>query len=486
MTSATDSARPIFRSVSFIVTGQWFRLALWLVAFTLCRMAALAQAPAGGSADRTPSQSPDTDEPSQIFKHSHSSRYWVSGQINVIFQGHPSFRAKYTGQNSLRPEREHAVSRVLTLYTGVELTKNDELLVDIESAGGRGISDALGLAGFTNLDVVRNPSLGSKPYLARLLVRHVIALGDESGEVARDPLSLQTRLPVRRLEVRAGKFSLVDFFDASSAASDSHLQFMNWAVDNNGAFDYAANTRGYTYGLMLEYHDRRWGARFAEALMPRVANGLDLIWNLRRARAENLELELRRKFVPNRDGVLRFLSYVNHANMGNYREAVNAFRAGAGPVPDIQSHPPHVRVKYGFGVNFEQGITRDVRAFGRWGWNEGRQESFVYTEVDRTVLVGADLRGERWHRKHDKVGAALVSSGLSGDHRTYLALGGRGFLLGDGRLTYGHERIVEGYYNLHLWRGAFAAFDLQHVTNPGYNRDRGPVLVLALRLHLEL
>jgi hypothetical protein len=442
-----------------------------------------AQAP--NSYDSQDPPSVDAEDKSTIFKHSQTSRFWVSGQINVILQWHPSFSAKYSGDNSLRAQGENATSRVLTLYAGIQLTKTTEILVDVESAGGRGVSDALGLAGFTNLDVVRNPTLGSRPYLARAMLHEIIPLSDESIESDRGPFSLATQLPVRRLEIRAGKFSTADFFDVNSVGSDSHLQFMNWTIDNNGGYDYAADTRGYTWGLMLEYQDRKWGARFAEALMPKVANGINLDWNLRRARAENLEFELRRSLIAGRSGVVRVLTYINHADMGSYREAIEAFRSGRESSPDIEAHRKQGRIKYGFGVNAEQELTKSFRFFGRYGWNEGKHESFAYTEVNNTIALGADLKGERWHRQQDKLGGAFVTNGISGDHRLYLALGGKGFLLGDGGLTYGRENFVEGYYAWHVWRGVVTSFDIQHINNPGYNRDRGPVLVPGLRLHLE-
>jgi hypothetical protein len=427
----------------------------------------------------------DADAPTTIFPHSESSRFWISGQTNVILQWHRTFPAKYTGANSLQPAGENATSQTLTLFTGAELTHTTEVLVDAEIAAGRGLSTALGVAGFPNLDVVRNPQLSKAPYLARFFVRQVIPLSRETLAAERGPLGLATSLPARRLEVRIGKFSLVDFFDLNSAGSDSHLQFMNWAVDNNGAYDYAANTRGYTWGAMVEYDDRRWSVRFAEGLMPKVANGINLDADLGRAHAENIEVEYRGNFLPRRAGAVRLLSYMNHANMGAYREAVDAFLAGRTAVPDIAAHPLRTTVKYGFGVNLEQALNSWLTAFARWGWNEGQHESFAYTEVDQTILVGAGASGKRWRRKLDRAGLAFVSNGISADHQRYLALGGLGFLLGDGRLTYGREQIVELYYTVHAWRGVFVSVDLQHVTNPGYNRDRGPVLVPALRLHLE-
>ncbi len=420
-----------------------------------------------------------------VFPHSATSRFWIAGQINIIAQGHPSFRALYSGDNSLSATSEYATSRLLTLYTGIQLSSTTDFLFDIESAGGRGISDALGLAGFTNLDVVRNPNLGSKPYIARIMLHQTIPLSSESIEAERGPFSLATKIPARRIEVRIGKFSTADFFDVNSVGSDSHLQFTNWTIDNNGAYDYAADTRGYSYGGIVEFQGRDWGLRFGEMLMPEVANGIDLVWNLRRGRSENIEFEVRHGLLRKKPGLLRLLTYVNHANMGIYRDANNAFLQGHTATPDITAHPLTTTVKYGFGINTEQEITKQLRLFARWGWNEGEHESYAYTEVDETFQVGADYKGDQWGRKHDKAGLAFVSNGIAADHKKYLALGGHGFLLGDGRLNYGRENILEAYYNLRLWRGVFIAPEIQFIGNPGYNRDRGPVVVPGLRLHMD-
>lgn len=380
-----------------------------------------------------------------FFPHSESQRYWVSGQANFILQWHPRFHATYSGANSFRPEAEHQLSRLFTLYTGYQLTKSTEVLFAPESTGGRGIGDALGLAGFTNLDVVRNPDLGPKPYVSRLMIHQIIPFSRERVPATRGPLSLATELPARRLEIRFGKLALAEFFDFNSIGTDSHFQFMNWTVDNNGAYDYAADTRGYTVGAIFDYEDRNWGLRYAEALMPKVANGLHLDADLARARAENIEFELRRSILQHRQGALRLLAFVNHGNMGSYREAVNDFLGGKTPVPDITAHALRTTTKYGFGANFEQGLNDWLTAYGRWGWNEGRHESYVYTEVDQTFAFGLGLATKQWRRKLDHAGLTFVSNGISRDHQRYLALGGRGFLLGDGQLTYGRENIFEAY-----------------------------------------
>ena len=425
-------------------------------------------------------------ESTTMFAHPENSWWWVSGQANIVFQAHPSFPAPYSGPLSMKSSAEHATSEVFTLFTGAQLSPTTELLFDLESAGGRGISDALGLAGFTNLDVVRNPDLGRTPYIARGIFHQVIPLSTQREKNEdRGPLGTLKELPVRRLDFRFGKMGTADFFDINPVGSDSHLQFLNWTVDNNGAYDYAADTRGYTVGAMLEYHDINWSFRFGEFLMPTVANGIDYDWNLRRSRAENVEFELRRSLLSKRKAAWRVLSFINHANMGTYRDAIARFIAGIDANPDITLTRKPGTIKYGFGVNAEQDLSETVRVFGRLGWNEGQHESFAYTEVDQKVEVGADVNGSSWKRKSDRAGVAFVSNGISKDHAEYLRLGGQGFLLGDGTLNYGRETIEEAYYTAHLWRGVFASFDLQHINNPGYNRDRGPVLVPGLRLHID-
>lgn len=406
-------------------------------------------------------------------------------QGNFIRQQNPAFYAPYSGPNSFLPERGHATSRVETLYTGFRIASQLEILTDIESAGGGGLSNALGIAGYPNLDVVRNPSLPESPYVARVMLHFTIPLSKETTEATRNPLALASTVPARRLELRAGKMSTVDFFDLNSVGSDSHLQFMNWAIVNNGAYDYAADTRGYTYGLVAELYAKSWAARFGEMLMPTVANGIHLDWDIARARGENFEFEYHTAWLPHRPAVVRALAFVNHADMGSYREAIDGYLDGRDAVPDVTLYRRQGRVKYGFGWNGEQELTGLWRAFWRLGWNDGRTESFAYTEIDRTAAAGSDFRGKPWHRDQDKVGAAYVLDGISGDHRRYLALGGEGFLLGDGGLSYGLEKIFETYYTAHVWRGISVAADYQHITDPGYNRSRGPISVFSLRVHIE-
>jgi hypothetical protein len=412
---------------------------------------------------------------------------------------HGHFHSPYEGVNSLRDTFETKASEVATLYVGYQLRPNTryntDLIVDFENAGGRGISQALGLGGITNLDVVRNPTLSTVPYLSRGEIRQIVGLTDEMADQERGPLALATKVPLRRFEIRVGKMSLPDIFDVNSVGTDSHLQFTNWTIDNNGAWDYAADTRGYTVGGVLEYDDRNWSARYGIAAMPIVANGIDLDWAFSRANGQNWEFELRKGLLaglvkPGRDGskrvgVVRVLSYVNHAHMGDYRKSVQQYLAGEIGTPDITQTETFGAVKYGFGLNTEQEVTDSLRVFARFGWNDDKRESFAYTEVGQTILAGGDYKGSGWSRANDKVGLAFVSNAIKRDHQNYLHYGGLGFLLGDGGLNYGRENILEWYYNAHLWRGLSAMTGGSFIANPGYNRDRGPVYVPTVRMHVE-
>src|SRR6266403_2862746 len=331
---------------------------LSLIAAATCTIPAYAQQPDAPTPIPIPSPTLKTDtppasaddpastsdnaaaisDPESMLPHFKNTRFWLSGQANFIFQTHPPFHAAYSGPNSLSPHYEKATSRVMTLYTGVRLNNSTELLVNIEEAGGQALSIGLGLAGNTDLDIVRNPSLSKAPYLGRAMIRKVFALSKDKVENQRTFLSLVDELPRRRLEIRFGKFSMPDFFDLNSVGTDTHFQFSNWSVDNNGAWDYAADTRGYTVGIVADYEDRNWGFRFAEALMPKVANGIDLVWRPWQVHAENFEYELRHGLIPKKSGVVRLLAYTNSANMGIYRDAVIQFEQGLVPAPDITHH----------------------------------------------------------------------------------------------------------------------------------------------------
>ena len=245
---------------------------------------------------------------------------------------------------------------------------------------------------------------------------------------------------MRRLEIRVGKMSLPDVLDLNGALSDSHLQFTNWTIDNNGAWDYAADTRGYTYAATVEYQDRHWALRYGLALMPTIANGIALDWNLRRARGQNMEMEWRNSLLRGREGTQRVLVFTNNAHMGNYREAVNAFVSGQDAKPDITKHEHYGTPQVRFRLQLRAGCYGPP-PLGRSlldGMTAKKNRSLI-RRWNQTALVGGDYDGAQWHRKHDRLGVAFVTNAIKRDHQHYLANGGFGFLLGDGHLHYGRE-----------------------------------------------
>jgi hypothetical protein len=414
--------------------------------------------------------------------------FQLNGQMNYILQHAGRFRSPYEGTNSFLSRNETEISMTYTLYMGARLRRNLELYIDPEEASGKGLSQGLGIAGFTDGDVVRNPSLSQEPYLARYFVRWTIATGAGAQHVDGGQNQVAGVLPANRLVLSGGKLAVSDYFDVNRYANSTHTNFLNWALINNGAYDYAADTRGYTRGVVAEWVHPAWALRFGSFQMPTVANGIDMASNVAENRGDNLELELHPPVLGRqRDPlIVRLLGYRNLGHMGNYREAITLAQQ-TDSTADITKAEHNGNRKYGFGLNVEQPLADggDTGLFGRLGWNDGKTESYVYTEIDRTASAGFQLSGARWKRAQDRFGVAYVHNDLSSAHRDYLAAGGLGFILGDGRLRYGSEQIAEAYYALSLTRGVTIGPDFQHIVDPGYNQDRGPANVESLRFHAE-
>jgi high affinity Mn2+ porin len=409
-------------------------------------------------------------------------RFSAHFQATVITQHHGSFASPYAGRNSLQPEEPRRTSVTSTLFLGARLPwAGGELYFDPEVAGGEGFSGVSGIAGFTNGEMPRVSSPEPQPYVARLFFRQTFGLGGQREHVASDQNQLAGWHDVSRITVTFGKFAAPDFFDKSAYSDGPRSQFENWALMENGAWDYPADTRGYTIGFTVELNRPRRAVRYGLYTMPKVANGMAFDFRLGKAHGQALELEERWTLGPH-PGTVRVLAYRNNAHMGTYREAID--RPGPNG-PDITLSETY-SAKFGFGLNAEQEITRDLGAFGRLGWNDGRTETFVFTEIDRTASLGLSLKGTGWHRPDDVVAVAAVANGLSRDHRDYLAAGGYGFIIGDGRLPhYQPEAIGELYYLFKLADHVFLTGDVQYVRHPAYNPDRGPVVVDGIRAHVE-
>jgi len=422
--------------------------------------------------------SPSRTEPSK------PERWNLFYQATSIGQYHGTFHSPYSGPFSLQNYAERDVSLTTTLFFGLRLEKNTALYFDPEIAGGRGFSSVDGLANSSNGELPRVASATPKPYVARLYVSHDFGFGKETEAVEGDENQLAGERPMNRYTITAGRFTLTDFFDNNKYSHDPRTQFMGWAVMFNGAWDYPADVRGYTWGWVHEFHARNWSVRYASAAMPRVANGLRFDRRLFRNRGDVFEGEYRYT-ISKHAGTVRVLHYLNHADAGSYAEAVRQMERTGG-TPDVTSTRSNGTLKYGFGLNMEQELTKNIDVFARLGWNDGKTESFAFTAIDRLASAGISIGGERWRRPFDTVATEFTVSGISGVHAVYLARGGYDFLIGDGRLQYGPEYISETYYSARLFPGFFASCDLQHVANPAYNQQRGPVWISSIRLHLEL
>lgn len=407
-------------------------------------------------------------------------RFQVSGQATVIAQSLGRFHSPYSGVNSLDSIDQTRTSTTATIFLGARLSPSLEAWIDPEVALGAGVGNGVGLAGYVNGDVIRNPDIGQAPYFARAFLRWTPTSVGRLEDVSKDEHQFSGSRSVHRWVVTAGKFAANDLFDAVSYANTTRTQFMNWALINNAAYDYAADTRGYTRGVAVERIGDRFSARLGVFMMPEVANGPTLESNFRRAHGDQLELEWR---TP-RAEVFRVLGFRNVAAMGDYREAIAIANGGA---PVIESTRKSGRVKSGLIASYEIPLDEkhESGAFARIGWNDGQTESFAYTEADDHVSVGVQLSGARMRRSSDTLGVAIVSNGISSAHRAYLAAGGSGFILGDGGLSYARETILESYLTRKISSTSSVTVDGQFIANPGYNRDRGPVAVFGLRYHFE-
>lgn len=412
-----------------------------------------------------------------------AERWNLFYQATSIGQYHGTFNSPYAGENSLQDYPERDVSLTATLFFGLNLSHGTQLYFNPEIAGGRGFSGVNGLANPSNGELPRVASAEPKPYLARLYLTHDFAFGDAKEDVESDENQLGGSRPQTRYTVVVGRFSLSDFFDDNRYTHDPRTQFMEWGVMYNGAWDYPADTRGYTWGWVHEFHTKNWSFRYASAAEPTVANGGRFDRRLFVDRGDTFEGE-RRYTLMTHAGTLRLLNFENRTRSGSYGEALQV-AAATGKTPDVQAIRKPGTLKYGFGVNLEQEITKDFGFFMRLGWNDGKTEDFAFTAIDRLATAGLSHTGARWRRPKDTIATAFTATGVSGVHALYLERGGLDFLIGDGKLNYAPEYAWESYYSAQIVKGFDVSFDAQHYANPAYNHDRGPVWAYSLRLHIE-
>lgn len=433
-----------------------------------------------------------------------SSRNWsLHYQFTTIAQGHSAFRgAGYAGRNTLSNLPDTALSVTTTLFVGRRLWKGAAIFLNPEIAGGRGIghrdsnapydedqySAAVGIAGFPNGESFRIGSPKPALYVARFYIEQEFALpGAQPETISSEANQVKHQRPDSRVVITAGKFSIADIFDNNRFSHDPRTQFFNWSLMSYGAWDYPANTRGYTWGLAVEYVRPAYELRVAYTLMPTVANGNVLDWNVGQSGGLTVEVERRYRLLK-QPGTVRALAFRNASRAPAYTDATQQLVNGLynPDRPYILYGNGYGGIKYGFGLSLEQPFAHNSGFFGRVSWNDGQTATWAFTEIDRSVSAGVFLAGNRWKRPEDAIGLAGVINGISPEHAAFLNAGGTGFMVGDGRLpNYRTEQILEAFYKTRLTRTLFLTADYQLVAHPGYNGDRGPVNVFAIRTHVE-
>lgn len=405
--------------------------------------------------------------------------YAVHAQVVFIDQYHPAFRSPYRGTNSLDPGSRGDETVTATLSAGLRLWDGGQLYADPEVDQGFGLSDTLGIAGYPNGE-------GSKvgeavPYfrLQQVFFRQEIDLGGPSHAV--DPAANQLGMTQTQdsIVITLGKFPVPSIFDTNGYAHDASSDFLNWSLIDSGAYDYAADAWGNTYGTSVEWTQNWWTLRSGLFALSRVPNGRDLQTDF--AQFETVGEGEARFTLLDREGKIRLLAFLNRGRMGSYDDALRLAQA-THTVPDTSLVRKYAS-RPGFALNLEQPLTDSLGIFLRASFNNGDEETYEFTDINRSVAAGVSLQGALWGRNDDTAGIAAVSNAISDAARRYLAGGGLGVLIGDGRLPhYATENIVELYYSLKTTSWFTATFDYQFVDNPAYNADRGPVSVLGIRL----
>ncbi|HTS13530.1 MAG TPA: carbohydrate porin [Candidatus Limnocylindrales bacterium] len=418
----------------------------------------------------------------------------LHGQVTELPQGDPGFPAAYSGKNSLNSKGEIQETLSADLFVGAHLWRGGEIYADALLWQGYGLSRTEGIEDFPNGDAFKNGTTYPHFMFAHLFIRETIGLGGKKEEVADGPLSLAGERDISRLTLTIGRFTPMDMFDHNAYAQDAHSQFLNWAMQTNLAWDFPSDSVGYTTGIAAELNRPLWTLRTGFFQTPGSKNGFtadDLVLTFPHAGSSGkffdswgaaAEFE-RRCNAHARPGAVRFLGWVDEANMISYRQAATLLEAD-GPQADLSPARAY-RHKYGFGLNVEQSVTKNVGIFSRLGWNNGQTEGWMYTDANWTASLGASVSGSAWHHPNHSAGLAFVTSGASASAQKFLEAGGLDIVDGDGALTYGSEKVTEVYYSVPVWENFYATPDFEFVLNPAFNRSRGPVPVLGVRFHWQ-
>ena len=404
-------------------------------------------------------------------------------QTTYSWQNKPGFNAAYSGANSLSPNAEKSYTFTTDAFLGIRVRPYRELYFVPEITQGVPFSNLNGLGGFTNGELTRASGTNPKIYRQQLFLRQTWGLGGGSEKVESDMNQLAGMVEKNRFVLTAGNFSTLNMFDNNVYAHDPRTQFMNWSNMTYASYDYAADARGFGWGFAGEWYQEDWVVRFGRMTVPKDPNGLQLDYQFFKHYGDQVEIE-RSHELGGQPGKVRLLGYRDHARLASYRDAIN-YGVATNTTPSIFNVRYGEKNKYGFGIDIEQAINASLGTFLRTMWSNGRTETDAFTEADQSIAGGISLKGTSWGRAQDTVGFSLAGNGLSRDRRDYLQAGGISFFIGDGALRYRPETILESYYNWNMSKHAWLTADYQHIANPAYNADRGPVEVFGMRLHFE-
>ncbi len=412
----------------------------------------------------------------------------VHGQVTYINQFKNNFDSPYYGPKSLLNKSEGDVPKSYTVsataYLGAKLWGGGEVYFNPEGFEGIPFSNLSGLGGFNNGELQKGTAIPPIYYMARMFLRQTFNLGGGQEYIAGAPNQLASNVDKRRLAVSYGTFSALDFFDANTYSHDPRTQFLNWSLMASGAYDYAASSRGYTYGLLAEYyHDAEWVLRIARLAMPKSPNELALDYGLTQQYGDQAEIT-HSHTIDSQPGKVRFLLFRNRGLMSTYTDAIN-FGISTSTTPDIFNTRYAYQTKWGYAINGEQAITQNIGAFARWSWNDGQTETQAFTDISNSLSGGLSIKGTYWGRSQDTVGVGGAINGISAQQIGYLQQGGITMFIGDGKLNYKKEQIVETFYNWNVYQGFSLSAHYQRIENPGYNADRGPVHFYGIRAHIE-
>ncbi len=411
-------------------------------------------------------------------------------QTTYIWQHKPAFNAEYSGPNSLSPNAEKSYTFSTDAFIGLRVRQNSELYLVPEIAQGVPFSNLTGMGGFTNGEITRASGTSPTIYRQQLFLRQTWGLGGGTEKVESGMNQLAGMVDKNRFVLTAGNFSTLNIFDNNTYAHDPRTQFMNWSNMTYTAYDYAADARGFGWGFAGEWYQDSWVFRFSRMTVPKEPNVLQLDYQIFKHYGDQAEIEHSHE-LGGQPGKVRVLGYRDFAILASYRDAIN-YGNSVNWVPDPvygRQYIMNVRYgeksKYGFGIDVEQAINANLGTFLRAMWSDGRTETDAFTEADRSIAGGISLNGTDWGRAQDTVGLSLIDNGLSTDRREYLQSGGISFFIGDGALRYRPETIFESYYSWNAAKYFWLTADYQHIANPAYNADRGPVEVFGIRLHFE-